>query len=217
MTKKIDITYLILIVLLIATCLVSWKLYFQVYTKKDDVSIHGFPKTIGNWTSEEVEITEKEYAILETRNTFARHYSLPNGQEVNLFIVYSQNNRKVAHPPEVCYTGGGTTVVSKKSDAFSMPLEFQDNQETVPMTSMIMDSINMQQVVMYTFKVGSNFTASYWHQQLLIAIKTLLGRPSGSALVRVSAVIVDGDAAAVEESLKGFTKTITPFLYKYLP
>ena len=108
--KKFDKKFIFILSLIFIAGGISWYSYLKEYTQKDTVNIHDFPKTIGAWQSEELTITEDEYAILETKNAFARRYFQDSGKEVYLFIVYSQHNRKVSHPPELCYTGSGMTL-----------------------------------------------------------------------------------------------------------
>jgi len=49
MTKNIK--YILILALLGVACAVSWNVYFKVYTQTDTVSIHSFPKQIGQWKS----------------------------------------------------------------------------------------------------------------------------------------------------------------------
>ena len=65
--KKFDKSYYTVLILLLFSGIFSWKLYFKEYTQQDTVNIHNFPKTIGEWTSEELTITEHEYDILEQK------------------------------------------------------------------------------------------------------------------------------------------------------
>ena len=200
-------------------CLVSWNYYFRVYAQADTVSIHEFPKTIGAWVSEEIPLTAVEYSILETKNAFTRRYKTPSGQEVYLFIVYSQNNRKVSHPPEVCYAGNGLTLLNNTPDqvAGRRSLDPSAEEHTIGVNKLLLEKGSFQQIAFYWFKVGDSFTPNYWKQQILIALKTLLRKPSSSALIRVSAVVANGDQARSERELKEFSQGIIPYLFKYLP
>ncbi|MBF0522898.1 MAG: EpsI family protein [Candidatus Omnitrophica bacterium] len=217
MKTKFDLKYVLIIILFLSVCVVSWNSYFKVYLYKDTVSIHGFPRTIGNWTSEEVELSKTEYAVLETKNAFIRHYHLPSGENVNFFVVYSQRNRKVSHPPEICYTGGGTMAISKKTQSIHIATKDDPKGIDLPFNNLVMDGLGMQQSLMYWFKVGDEFTASYWKQQMLIAFKTLMGKPSSSALIRISTVVKNNDIAGAEKTLREFAGLITPYLRTYLP
>ena len=212
--KKFGKSYLFIILLFIVSTAISWQLYFQVYSQKDTVSIHAFPRTIAGWSAEEIMISQQDKAILETDNVFVRHYTNPQGEGVYLFIVYSQNNRKVSHPPEVCYTGSGATIVNNVHDSFSTGSslgEIKVNRVTV-------EQGRERQIFFYWFKVGDTFTPNYWKQQGLIALKSFLGQPSSSALIRISiSARKEEDDANSTQKLKDFGRMILPYLQKHLP
>ncbi|MCA9399858.1 MAG: EpsI family protein [Candidatus Omnitrophica bacterium] len=207
--KKVK--YIFILVLFVVSCYYSWKLYLNVYIKEDTVNIHTFPKEFDGWSSKELTITDKEYEILETRNAFVREYSNDTGQTVFFFTVYSQNNRKVSHPPEICYTGNGMSVLENTEDAIAV-----EGQE-VPVHELLLEHARYQQVAYYWFKVGDTFTNSYWKQQALIVWKSLIGEPASSALIRISATIKDGNKGQAEKALKDFSQSMVPELFKYLP
>ncbi len=217
--KKDQQKFFIILALLLLACAVSWNFYFKMYSQQDTVSIHKFPTTIGEWSSKEIPLTSVEYAILETKNAFTRKYSTPSGKEVYLFIVYSQSNRKVSHPPEICYTGSGMTLLTKKPSQIQGPVSLEPSApvQSIDVDSLLLEKDNFRQLAFYWFKVGDSFTPNYWKQQILIAFKSLLGKPSSSALIRVSASISNQDQKATEKELQEFSAVILPYLSKYLP
>jgi len=221
--KNNDFKFYVILGVLLAACLVSWSHYFRVYTQKDTINIHDFPGQIEGWSAEELPITDEEYAILETRNAFARKYSTPDGKSIVLYIIYSQNNRKVSHPPEVCYTGGGVSVLSHKS--FAVPgmenLKFDDERmaKNLPLiiNRLMLEQGKAQEVSFYWFKVGDKFTPSYWGQQFLIALKTIVGQKASSAMIRVSTAVNQGDIKQAESNTIEFIRMISPKLFRFLP
>ena len=214
--KHLGKSYLFIVGILILAGILSWRLYFQVYSQKDTVNIHVFPQQVGEWSSEEIPLTKVEKIILETDNAFVRRYTNAAGEEVYLFIVYSQSNRKVSHPPEICYTGSGATILNKVNQSFEGagpqgPVKVDGNMMSVEFS-------RQDQKVFYWFKVGDAYTASYWKQQVLIAIKSFLNKPSSSAMIRLSADV--SKKAAPDEavhSIKDFAILIAPLLSEYLP
>ena len=209
--KSKNTEYLIIICVLIIGGILSWSFYFRVYHMLDTVDINHFPKNIGEWSSNDLPLSKLELDILETKNAFVRRYTAPGNKEIYLFIVYSQNNRKVAHPPEICYTGSGASILNSTRDSVAL-----DKSTEINANRLIVEFKKTKQVIFYWFKVGDSFTASYWQQQFLIAMKLMTGKPSGSALIRLSAIIKDDEKTAVED-IKEFGKQITPFLDQYLP
>ena len=212
--KESDKSYILILLLFILSGVISWALYFKVYRQKDTIDIHQFPKTIGDWTSQDLLITDQEYAILETRNAFARRYFTPYGKEVYLLIVYSQNNRKVSHPPEICYTGSGVTILGNYRDSFNVNTN-SSQPLVVNVNKLLLEQRDLRQISFYWFKVGNSFTTNYWQQQGLIALKTFFGKSASSALIRVSITIKDSEQKALSD-LKEFSQQIMPFLLTYL-
>ncbi|MFC1510676.1 exosortase C-terminal domain/associated protein EpsI [Candidatus Omnitrophota bacterium] len=207
---------------IISTCIIcalfffvgvlSWRQYFKVYRQEDTVDISQFPTEIEGWRSEDIPLTELELSILETNNVFVRRYFNDTGKEIYLYIVYSQNNRKVSHPPEICYTGSGATIVNSVSDT----IEHRGNGQ-IRANRLMVEKGNIEQVLFYWFKVGDSFTSNYWKQQGLIVLKSLFGRPASSALIRISANVENGQQLKAIKQIKEFGQLIVPHLYQYLP
>ena len=192
---------------------ISWKVYFKNYLKNETWSIHSFPATVGDWASEEIRVSDDDKALLETDNVFVRRYTNPAGEEVFLFVVYSQDNRKVSHPPEICYTGAGATILNKTSDSF--PASVKGGKINVK--RLMVEKGDVRQVFVYWFKVGGGFTANYWKQQALIAWNSILGRPASSALIRISSTVYQDEVDQSARIVKSFGKLIVPSLMQYLP
>lgn len=195
-----------------AAALLSVLLYFKDVSAHDEVDIKQFPTAIGNWTSREIPIPKKDLAILETENAFVRKYSDPDGQQVYLYIIYSKINRKVSHPPEICYTGGGITILENVHD----PIPVAHKGMTIQTNRLMLKGKNFHQVSYYWFKVGDEFTSNYWKQQALVAWNALLGKQTGAALIRVSADIGPQSKEFAIKSVKEFTDLIAPHLFTYL-
>ncbi len=203
-------TLTILIMMTVAG-LVAWSMFAQDHEETDAVNVHSFPTTIGAWQSEEIPISESDYAILETRNAFVRVYRNPQGEEVMLYIIYSQTNRRVAHPPEICYSGGGATIISK------FPEKITDAPRPVTANRLLIDYPSYQQVMYYWFKIGTTFTPSYWMSQGLIAYKNLTRQPSSSALIRLTSTVAGDNPDASARVIRDFARELLPVLPEFLP
>lgn len=195
-----------------AAAAISWPLYFYNYAATDTVNIHEFPMSIGDWTAEEIPIPDKDYEILETRNAFTRMFTHKDGGQIMLYMIYSQHNRRVAHPPEICYTGGGATIITKYP--YDIPYK-KDRPLTV--NRILIDDVSHQQLMHYWFKIGDSYTPSYWQQQFLIGLKTLLKKTSSSAMIRITTVIEDDDEKKATKLINSFAADILPIIPKYLP
>ncbi|OGX38592.1 MAG: EpsI family protein [Omnitrophica WOR_2 bacterium RIFCSPHIGHO2_02_FULL_52_10] len=211
--KKLDIDYWLILVIFCVVGLISWRVYFKNYRMSDTISIHLFPSSIGDWQSEEIPVSDYDKKLLETENVFVRRYTNPAGEEVFLFAVYSQNNRKVSHPPEICYAGAGAAILDNVPDAFYAA----GNGLKIHVNRLTVEKGDVRQIFVYWFKVGETFTSNYWKQQALIAYKSLIGQPASSALIRISATVHHDDAEAATKLIKKFGQQIIPHLQTYLP
>ena len=211
--KELGRSFSGIIISFIIVGLATWHLYFKEYRQEDTVSIHEFPREICDWNSIELPISDDEYSLLETRNAFTRKYIHTSGRAVYLFIVYSQKNRKVTHPPELCYKGSGANITNKEIAMINLS----------PISTIIRSNVlalergNFEQITYYWFKVGGIFTPNYWRQQFLLGLNSLFGKSTSSALIRISADVTDGGVEAANDVIKGFAQDISPFLIKNLP
>lgn len=167
-----------------------------------------FPKTIGEWTGTDLPVEENVYEILETRNLFIRDYKNTKGSSVYLYIVYSEDNRKVSHPPEVCLLGSGATVVDKS------PLQLTG---TIKANKLLVEDANSRSIVAYWFKAGSLNTEQYLKQQLKTVLDRVRGKRTSSALIRLSTDIKNNDQEAALKLIKSFAEQIGPLLTQYVP
>jgi EpsI family protein len=166
-----------------------------------------FPGVIGDWKSSDLPISERDYQILETRNLIMREYTNSKGDAVTLYIIYSENNRKVVHPPELCLTGGGQSIEDKNSVQIG----------NIRAVKLLMQQGDSRQLVLYWFKAGNLNTDRYVKQQLKVVFDLLRGKKTSSALIRITTTVKDGDNQAALALLKGFVLEIESLLPKYVP
>lgn len=172
------------------------------------VKVTDFPTRVGEWSSTDVPIENYIYEILETKNLFIRDYKNKKGDSIYLYIVYSEDNRKVAHPPEVCLLGSGATVVDKS------PLTLTPK---ITANKLLVETPETSSIVAYWFKAGSLNTGQYLKQQLKTVLDRIMGKRTSSALIRLSTDIKKEDQAAAIALLKDFTSQIEPLLSKFVP
>ena len=141
------------------------------------------PRQIGPWFMvSEREPSEDERRILETDAIMTRTYSKGETTQCDLSTVFARDNRRVAHPPEICYKGSGWTVEKKQIEEF--PVEgkpFRTNR-------LLLLRGNVRLLVLYWYKAGPTCTENYLKMQWNILKTHFTRRGSSSALIRVSAV-----------------------------
>jgi len=208
-----DPKYLFIIILLVVTTFFSWGFYFYTYPDQDTVNINIFPLRIGQWAGQDLPVEKADRALLDTKNVFLRRYTNFEAKNIYLYIAYSQTNSKVTNPPEVFYKDSGISILDKGKDFIII----SSSNFTVKANWLLLDNNQNQQLAYYWFKVGDIYTQSYWKQQVLCAFNNLIGAKTGSALIRISADIIDGHQDEAKNLIRDFASKIGPQLPQYLP
>jgi len=202
-------SFFVVIGLLAFSCLVG--LFEYLPTRLDTgalVKMSDFPMKVGEWQGEDVPLTKQDYLILETTNLIMRRYKDPKGRQILLYIIYSDDNRKVTHPPEVCYMGSGATIADKGILAISS--EIKANK-------MIAELKDGRQLVVYWYRAGNFNTSKYLEQQLRIVWRRTWGQRTSAAMIRISADMKEGEEQVTNRLVQDFSKRIEPLLSKYVP
>jgi EpsI family protein len=181
------------------------------YDFEKEPQVANLPKIIGEWQGKDLPLEERDYQILATRNLIMRQYDTTGKPPVYLYVIYSGDNRKSLHPPEICYSGSGSTMLEKSVIQLT---------NTLQVNRFLIESSNARQSVVYWFRSGTLNTPSFVKQQFRTALqRTFLKRPSG-AMVRISTDIVSVKSENEKDALArigSFATQIVPLLDKYAP
>ena len=171
------------------------------------------PKRLGAWAAiAERGPTDLEKEILETDAVITRTYASGDGVECDLSVVFARDNRRVAHPPELCYKGSGWTVEEKKV------VELTVEGKPFPVNRLLLVRGGMRLWVYYWYKVGKRCSASYARMQWNIIMSHLAFHGSSSALVRLSAFSPGpGRDATTLAALRRFATVAIPAVLHALP
>jgi EpsI family protein len=153
--------------------------------------------TVGQWQGRELPITEREYDILETRNLISREYTNPSGDRLYLLIIYSETNRSVFHPPEVCMMGGGLTITDRQIEKFDV------GNRVFTTNKLFAEKGQFKEMILNCYKAGNIYTSDFYLQQTRLAFHQIFGRNVPGATLRVS-MAIGKDPAATLTSLKEF-------------
>jgi len=198
--------YLITVGLLSVTAFITFGAYStRSYT--GTLYTPSIPLVIENWYGRELTMDERTFQILETRDAIMREYVDPSGGIVLLSVVFAQNNRKVAHPPEVCFAGGGWERMEK----------MKDESGGMRVNRLVLQKGSQKQVVLYLYKSGDKFTHNYYAQQINIILNSMLKRNTSSALIRISAYTINDNVEETLSLIKRFADDLMPVLEKQIP
>jgi EpsI family protein len=151
-------------------------------------------------------LDEQTLTILETRDYIYNRYVSPGVAPIDLCVIFSQDNRKGTHPPDLCLQGSGDGIINKGDLAVE-----RQGGGTVPCRELIVQSASSRLYFLYTYKCGAEYTSSFWRQQFDIVLNGLRGRDATGALVRVS-MPVTGDVDEARRWCSRFMQQALPHL-----
>ncbi len=206
--------YLTLIGILFMVTIVTYFLSREVPAQQKAIYAKQLPVLINDWYGEDLEVDDRTLEILETDDVLMRVYKKEQKPTIELCIVYASNNRKVAHPPEVCYKGGGWSLEKKKP---VVVLAKSDEYPEFRAVKLVLEKGDEKLLVLYCYKCNREYTSNYYKQQINIVKSEIMTGKSTSGLIRFSTVIIDNDEDDAMMRIQGFIIDILPLLTKYLP
>ena len=169
---------------------------------------------LGRWSGTEREIDEETASILQTDDVVDRRY-VRVGEEswVDLTIIFAKEQRKVAHPPEVCLKGAGYSL-----QEYSRPIVPSGLKDPtrVRVVRLRIEKSNRKYLVYYMYKCGRRYSASYYWENLLIIWSRITLRPANGALIKLTTPIKT-DEATSEKRLEEFMALAMPEIAAKLP
>jgi len=235
------------IVILAATAIVTVALERDA-PRETDRQGHSFakriPLEIGQWEAEELPVAPAVVEMLDTDDVLMRSYKNGKDQQIVFAAVFAMDNRRAAHPPEICYQGAGWSVEGKSDVHYTVqppadgyiPPANENGQATPgelrPLTS-LGDPINFtfteliirhpdgrHQVVHYWYKTGGKTTNSQiWHEYHMF-LNNILYRGSSNSLLRVSAsarTLSAEHIQAARAAVEDFSKAVYPYTLAAMP
>ncbi len=187
MKRYSDPGYVFVMVAFAVTALLSFSLFFQKRSSHDLLDIRSFPSRIGAWADRDIPISEGEYRILETRNVITREYENPSLGKLMLFMIYSETNRAVFHPPDLCLVGGGLSVVGKTRE------QVTSSGRTFYVNRMLMRKGDYRLLVLFCYKAAGLYTDNFYLQQAYLALHQIFGRRIAGATMRVTMQIISDE------------------------
>ncbi len=144
-----------------------------------------------------LETDELTKRILQTDDIMSRRYMVDGNEKepVDLTIVFSANNRKGTHPPEVCFKGSGARIVDKRLNelTFTSLRDGQELTKTIDLRELFTEHGRRKSLHLYTYKSGDSYTTSFFRQQATIFINGFIARDTAGALIRIDVPIKGGD------------------------
>jgi EpsI family protein len=163
------------------------------------------------WHGYDRELDDQTLTILETRDYLFRQYVSAGASAVDFCVIFSQDNRKGTHPPDLCLEGTGQDIVVVRDFALSSV----QGRENIPCREIIVQAGREKHYFIYTYKCGQSYTNSFWRQQMVIFANGLLHRNAAGALIRVSAKL--SELPDSRQEAREFLREAIPYLDRSLP
>lgn len=162
--------------------------YFNANTIPNAITVDGV-----RFIGQDHDLDARTVIILEHPEYLRRTYTdARTGRSIDLLVVYSNNNRKGTHPPEVCLEGSGQVVVEKGRKPVAIP-----GTAELSMRELLTQQSRAMTCFLYTYKCGRQFTSSFFAQQFRIFLNGLMARDTTGAMIRLS---VTDQTQAIQQS-----------------
>jgi EpsI family protein len=159
------------------------------------------PLEIGGWRGTDVPVQPRVFEILETEDVLVRRFASPRqAGPVDLYVVHAADSRKVAHPPEICFSGGG--FVARERGVAALDL----GGRAIPAVRMVLDRGPDTLLVYYWYRLDGRDTPSYLDHQLAALLRRVRRERREGSMVRLSTLVRGGNVAAAEARIAAFAR-----------
>lgn len=197
-------------------------------------SVEAIPMRIERWhgtpLEEKPETRRKTEEILGTKDIVMRRYTRPGERYVDLAIIHAESNRKVAHPPEQCYTAAGNELLDTGTETLTVGggRRLQAQRLVLmgkPRAEASGEAVSAHEpggmfAVLYWYRAGDLNTPSFLRQQLYVILSNLNPfKPRGIrvALIRLSTPIQNrGETDAAVARMAELARSLFPHIEKNL-
>lgn len=169
-----------------------------------------------------LELEDKVLAILETDDYVYRRFTAESGGNAggnpsfDLLIVFSKNNRRGTHSPELCIQGSGERILSKGPVSIDAGDAIADGRP-FGMREVVSQDSRRTVYYLYVFKSGDAYTTNYTLQQATILLHGLLQRESAGALIRITVPVQDDDLESARRLAHEAAAKLMPVIDENLP
>ncbi len=148
--------------------------------------------------------------ILATDDILYRIYDARD-REFELMIVFSPNNRKGTHPPEVCLEGEGHRILSRGRH----PIEVEGMGE-LELAELVTQRGQRWHYFCFVYKAGDGYTPSFMRQQMHLFLRSMVASPASGALIRFSVPMEGRDVEQARERGLAAASALMPYIHRGL-
>lgn len=175
---------------------------FETTAREKTARTRAIPLVAGGWTGADLPLAPRVYLLLETEDVLVRRFtSREHALPVDLYVVHAADSRKVAHPPEICFSGGGYLQRERAMAELPGP-----GGQPIPAIRMVLDDERHRLLVYYWYRLDGKDTADYVSHQLATLWRRLRRERHEASMVRLSTPVLPGDGGlpAAEARIRAF-------------
>lgn len=206
--------------LLASALMILTMIFLKVVSHSDNIklikSFSDFPLEIGEWRGQEDRFNDKVYRLLGVHDSFLGNYRNPEGNRIQLYIGYYENQREgdLIHSPRNCMPGAGWNIVRSSSEELMIP---GSTIGKVRVTNLLIEKSGQRQMVLYWFQSRGRITASEYMQKFYLVLDSITRQRTDDSFVRLIAPVNNDDERTSSKCLKDFAERLVPLLQEYIP
>lgn len=205
--------YLITILLFFAALVTLFANRWEI-KPQGDVEFLTLPKELAGYTSKDLELSERTYEILETKNVIMREYVKGDEPPILFYLIFAQETYKTSDPPENCLMGEGRSVTYKTKEVLTVPVG--DRKIDLKINKLLVEEKGNKEIYVYWFLAGNEFIDSYVKQRLKLFLGYLNRKPLSGGQIRISTSVVNNNEQEAFNRIQTFIDEIMPHLVKLL-
>jgi EpsI family protein len=188
---------LVAIMLLLSAAITLWA-HTRPPMVVPQVKLSALPASLGDWRQQGADdVIEKgvlEGWIVPAESFLSRSYTDPQGDPVNLMVVYKGQDRRGWHLSEMCYSGSGYNV---RQCVVDIPY----GKENTKAVQLIAESTadGSKSISVYWFVQGRRTESNFAKQQLAMALSRLDPPKEGWAFIRVTGYVTTSEDATMAQ------------------
>jgi len=206
--RSVKVTrYIIVIILTVTTAIFIYKIQNiePIINKK----LFDLPMIINQWTGVEIPMEPWVFESLATPYSILRNYVSPDGETINLAIVWYDDREIAFHGAAACLGGAGNEVTAM--DPYEVLV---DGQPGMRVARLITTKTGREQMVSYYYINDGYTSPSQIEIRKHIIMKRLRLKRTSVAFIRIMTPVVK-NRSSTEKILAVFVKESLPIISKY--
>lgn len=204
--KNIKNRIIVVIVLSLLSSLIVF--HFKNTKPLTNDTLFNFPLTFGKWVGSDVPMEERIFESLETSYAILHDYISPDGERINLAVVWYDDKEIAFHSASACLGGVGDRVI------VDQPYDIVTEKNTYHISKIITEKYTERRMVLYYYVSDGYITGSQLEIRKHIFLKRLQLKRASAAFVRIM-MPIDVDQEKTRNTMEEFFLDTLSLISKY--